>query len=136
MARCDGPQVVSPDPKQVQDGRVDGDEALGVPHRHLRETSCGGHVETVSFVVGNSAAGGRRIGPPSPQLGVGACQRLPRLKRPTDPQASADAGQAAHRLEMATEPLAKRVIGRVFSLPEAAGRGTVSGRDAAFAGWQ
>ena len=31
MALCDGPQEVSPDPTQVQDGRVDGEEALGVP---------------------------------------------------------------------------------------------------------
>ncbi len=33
MALCDGPQGVSPDPTQVQDGRVDGEEALGVPGR-------------------------------------------------------------------------------------------------------
>ncbi len=33
MALCDGPQEVSPNPKQVQDGRVDGEEALGAPGR-------------------------------------------------------------------------------------------------------
>ena len=33
MARCDSPQEVSPNPKQVQDGRVDGEEALGLPGR-------------------------------------------------------------------------------------------------------